>query len=84
MVIDSPDTKVIKVPIIYDSFIFTITRCKYPTYKRELYTIVTFITKYNYLYKHPYHPTVVYINYKLLTYFLLSDLYKGIYGYWAD
>ena len=84
IIVDLPNTKVVKVPIIYNLFTFTTTRRKYLTYKRELYTIVTFITKYNYLYKYPYHPTIVYTDYKLLIYFLLSNLYKGIYEHQAN
>lgn len=81
---DSHATKAVEVPILYNSFPFTSTRRKYPTYKRELYTMVSFLNKYDYLYKHPYHPAVVHTDYKPLTHFLSSDLHEGIYRHWAD
>ena len=74
----------VEVPIIYDSFTFAPTRRKYPTYKRELYALVTFVTKYDYFAKHPYLPAVVHTDHKPLTHFLDSDLHEGIYGHWAD
>ena len=46
--------KDVKMPFLYDSFTFNSTQRKYPIYKRELYVIITFCRKYNYLYKHPY------------------------------
>ena len=61
------------MPILYDLVIFTLTRRKYPSYKRELYAIVVFTTKYNYLIKYPYYPTTIYIDYKPLTYFFVSN-----------
>ena len=70
-----------KVLIIYNSFIFASIRRKYFTYKRELYSLVTFVTKYDYLYKHLYLSIVVYTNYKSLIYFLSLDLYKEIYNH---
>jgi hypothetical protein len=81
---DLPAIKAVEVPILYDSFTFAGTRRKYPTYKRELYAMVFFLTKYDYLYKHPYNPAVVHTDYKPLTHFLSSDLHEGIYGHWAD
>ena len=46
--------------------------------------MVHFLTKYEYLCKHPYHATVGYTDHKSLTYFVLSDLHEDIYGHWAD
>ena len=43
-----------------------------------------FAKKYNYLYKYLYYITIIYTNYKLLTYFLTLNLYKNIYKYQAD
>ena len=74
----------IEVPVLYDSITLTPTQQKYPTYKRELLAIVTFCTKYDYLCKHPYQPTVVHTDHKPLTHFLTSDLHEGVYGNWAD
>ena len=83
---DVPATKeaLVEVPIIYDSFSFNDTQRKYPTYKRELCAIVKFVTKYDYLCKHPFIPAVVHTDHKPLTHFLKSDLHEGIYGHWAD
>jgi len=82
--VDTSGTKAVEVPIIYDSFTFTPTRRRYPTYKKELYAIVVFVTKYDYFCKHPYLPAVVHTDHKALTRFLKSDLHEGIYGHWAD
>ena len=69
----------IKIFIIYDSFIFASIHCKYLIYKRELYIIVKFIKKYDYLYKHFYYIIIMHIDYKPFTYFLKSDMHKKIY-----
>ena len=74
----------VEVPVLYDSITFTPTQRNYPTYKRELCAIVTFCTKYDYLCKHPYQPTIVHTDHKPLTHFLASDLHEGVYGNWAD
>lgn len=79
--VDTTDTKAVEVSIVYDSFIFASTRRKYSTYKRELYALIIFVTKYNYLYKYSYLSVVIYTDYKSLTHFLSSNLHKGIYGY---
>lgn len=76
--------QMVEVPIIYDSFAMPPSRQKYPIYKKELYAIVTFVTKYDYLCKHPYVPAVIHTDYRLLTHFLKSDLHKEIYGHLAD
>ena len=73
-------TTLMEVLIIYDSFTFTPTRRRYPTYKRELYVIMEFVKKYDYLCKYLYYITIIYIDYKPLTYFLKSDSHKGIYS----
>ena len=74
----------VEVPVLYDPITFTPTQRKYPTYKQELCAIVTFCTKYDYLCKHPYQPTIVHTDHKPLTHFLASDLHEGVYGNWAD
>ena len=81
---DSKGNKNVEVPILFDSFMFTPTQCKYPTYKRELCALVTFCKKYDYLCKHPFKPTVIHTDHRPLTHFLSSDLHEGIYGHWAD
>ena len=74
----------VEVPIIYDSFTFTPTRRRYPTYKRELYVLVEFARKYSYLCKNPHQTTIIHTDHKPLIYFLKSDSHEEIYGNWAD
>lgn len=74
----------VEVPIIYDSFPFTATQRRYPTYKRELFAIMKFASKYDYLCKHPYQQTIIHTDHKPLTHFLKSDAHEGLYGNWAD
>ena len=78
------NSKLIEVPITYDAFTFSATQKLYPTYKKELCTIVKFMAKYDYLCKHPFNISIIYTNHRPLVHFLKSDLYKGIYGHWAD
>ena len=65
--------------IIYDLFTFVLICHKYFIYKRELYIIIKFIKKYDYLYKHFYYIIIIYIDYKSFTYFLSFNIYKEIY-----
>ena len=46
--------KNVKMPLLYNFFIFNSIQKKYPIYKRELYVIIIFYKKYNYLCKHSY------------------------------
>ena len=71
----------IRVLIIYNSIIFIFIRYNYFIYKRKLYIIIKFVKKYDYLYKYLYYTFIIYINYKLLIYFLKFDIYKRIYNY---
>ena len=66
--------KVIKISVLYNSFTFIATRRKFPIYKKELYAIVVFITKYDYLYKYPYLLVTIYTDYRPLTQFLSLDI----------
>ena len=70
-----------KVLIIYNLFTFAFIKRKYFIYKRKLYAIIMFIIKYNYLYKYLYFSIIIHIDYKSLTHFLNSNLYKEIYDY---
>ena len=72
-----------EVPIIYDSFTFTASQRKYPTYKRELCAMVRFACKYDYLLRYPSLPGLVFTDHKPLIHFLNSELHDGIYGHWA-
>lgn len=74
----------IEVLIIYNFFLFTSTQRKYSIYKRELYIIMKFIKKYDYLCKYPYHTTIIHIDYKSLIYFLASNVHEDIYNHWAN
>jgi hypothetical protein len=38
--------KLIEVPILFDSFVFSSTQYNYSTYKKELYVIIEFYYKY--------------------------------------
>ena len=78
------NNKTIEISIFYDSFALSSIRRKYPIYKRELYDIVTFVTKYDYLCKHFFLPTVIHTNHRSLVHFLKNDLHENIYGHWAN
>ena len=65
--------KNVEVFILYNSFIFNFI------YKRELCVIVTFYSKYDYLYKHLYHSIMIHIDHKPFTHFLISNLYENVY-----
>ena len=43
----------IKVPILFNSFIFTTSKRKYLIYKREFCAMVRFYIKYDYIFKNP-------------------------------
>ena len=72
-VVEAFGSNLVEAPIVYDSFTFTPTRRRYPIYKRELYVLVEFVKKYDYLCKHPRHTAIVHTDHKPLTYFLKSD-----------
>ena len=82
--IDINENKIVKILIIYDSFIFAITRRKYSIYKRELYVMIFFVTKYDYLCKHSYFSAIVHIDHKSLIHFLSSNLHEDIYDHWTN
>ena len=73
---DSKSKTPVEVPIVYDAMTFTPTRRGYPTYKRELYVILDFARKYDYLCKHPYISAVVHTDHKPLTHFLGKDAHQ--------
>jgi hypothetical protein len=71
----------VEVPIVYNSFTFTATERKYPTYKRELLAIVRFASKYSYLLTHP-NPSItaiIHTDHKPLVHFINADYHDGIY-----
>lgn len=80
-IVDVMNIKAVKVSIIYDSFTFAFIKRKYLIYKRELYVMIMFIIKYDYLYKHSYLSIIIHIDHKSLTHFLSSDLYEEIYDH---
>ena len=80
-IIDVISIKTMKISIIYDFFTFASIKRKYFIYKKELYVMMMFIIKYDYLYKYLYFPIIIYIDYKPLIHFLNSNLYKEIYDH---
>ena len=78
------NNKAIEISIFYDSFALSFIRRKYSIYKRELYDIVTFVTKYDYLCKHFFLPVVIHTNHRSFVHFLKNDLHENIYGHWAN
>ena len=73
----------IEVPLVFDSFPFGPVQRRYPIYKKELYAIVTFIQKYDYMLRDPRRWGIVHTDHRPLTRFLKGDLHEGIYGHWA-
>ena len=73
--------KAIKTSMIYNLFTFAFIKKKKFIYKKELYVIMMFIIKYNYLCKHLYFSIIIYIDYKSLIHFLSSNFYEKIYNY---
>lgn len=49
--------------------------------EKKLYTLIKFVIKYNYLYKHFLYITIIHIIYKPLLYFLIFITYKNMYKY---
>ena len=80
----SNNINLVEVSIIYNSFIFSITQKLYLIYKKELYALIKFYNKYDYLYKHLYNTSIIHTDYRPFIYFMKSDLYEDIYNYWAD
>lgn len=78
------ENSLVEVLIIYDSFLWSLSQRNYPTYKKELCAIVTFVKKYDYLCKHPYLPTIVHTDHRPLTHFIEADAHEGVYDNWAD
>ena len=75
------NNKTMKVSILYDNFALSFTRRKYFIYKRELYDIVTFVTKYDYFCKHFYLSVVVHIDHRFLVHFLKNNFHENIYDH---
>lgn len=73
-----------ETPILYDSFTFTLSEQRYPTYKRELLAIYKFATKYDYLLRDSNLLAVIHTDHKPLTKFLSSGHHDGVYAYWAS
>ena len=75
---------IIKILILYDSFIFFFTQKLYFTYKKKLCAIIKFVCRYDYLCKHFYNFTIIHIDHRSLIYFLKSNLHEKIYDYWTN
>lgn len=74
----------IKIFIIYDSFLWSFSQRNYFTYKKKLCVIIIFVKKYDYLCKHSYLLTVAHMNHRSLTHFLEVDVHKDVYESWVD
>lgn len=84
LVNSSKSNSLMKILIIYDSFSWSLSQRNYLTYKKKLCIIIIFVKKYDYLYKHSYLLTVVYMNHKSLTHFLEADVHEDVYESWVD
>ncbi|KAI0992935.1 hypothetical protein K3495_g15249, partial [Podosphaera aphanis] len=71
------------VPILFDSITLNRGQRNYGTYKRELFAIVEFTRKYNYMFRTK-SPSTVYTDHRPLTYFLETSQAEGIYARWAS
>ena len=71
--------KLVEVLIIYNALTFSTTERKYQTYKWELYVMVRFTTKFQYLLQNPDCSGIIYTDYKSLVYFLKLSLHDSIY-----
>jgi hypothetical protein len=76
--------KIVKMLIMYDSFFLLFSRRKYFTYKKKLYAMITFVTKYDYLCKHFYKSAIIHIDHRSLIHFLKSNAHEDIYDHWAN
>jgi hypothetical protein len=79
--VDIDTEKLVKVSIMYDSFSLPPSRRKYSTYKKELYALVTFVIKYDYLCKHSYKSAIVHTDHRSLTHFFEFDAHERIYDH---
>ena len=74
----------VKISILYDSFIFILTRRIYSTYKKKFYAVVIFTFKFDYFCKNFYISAIIHTNHRSLTHFLSSDIHEEIYEHWAN
>ena len=77
--VNTTNNKNVKMFIFYDNFSLSASRRWYFIYKRELYAIVIFVIKYDYLCKHFYRSVIVHINHRFLIYFFNSNVYESLY-----
>jgi hypothetical protein len=73
--------RIVKVSIMYDSFLLSFSRRKYLTYKKKLYALIIFVVKYDYFCKHSYKPAIIHIDHRSFTHFLASDAHEKIYDH---
>ncbi len=78
------EDSLIEIFIIYDLFSWNLTQRNYPTYKKKLCAIVTFLKKYDYLCKHSYQSIITHTNHRSLTHFIEADAHENVYDNWAD
>ena len=70
--------------ILYDAFSLSKIQRIYSTYKKKLCVLIKFVMKYDYMCKHFYNMTIIYIDHRLLTRFLKSDFHEEIYEHWTN
>ncbi|KAI1000816.1 hypothetical protein K3495_g7381 [Podosphaera aphanis] len=80
---DDQTGRMFPVPILFDSMALNFSQQNYGTYKRELFAIVEFTRKYNYM-LHTKDPSTIYTDHRPLTYFLDTTHMEGIYARWAS
>ncbi|KAI0995731.1 hypothetical protein K3495_g12450 [Podosphaera aphanis] len=72
-----------EVPILYDSVTFSKSEKNYGTYKRELFAMVSFARKHDYMLKGS-KTSMIFTDHHPLIYFLESSALEGIYSRWAN
>ena len=77
--VNTTSNKNVKMFIFYNNFNLSALRCRYFIYKRELYAIVIFVIKYDYLCKHFYRSVIVHTNHRSLIHFFNLNVYESLY-----
>lgn len=76
-------SKKVNVPLIFDSMLLSSTQKNYGTYKRELFAMVHFGTKYAHMFKIHDKASIFYTDHEPLVHFIHSPYTEGIYARWA-
>ena len=78
--IDTQSTKKSNVPLIFDSMLLSKTQMNYGTYKRELFAMVHFGTKYAHMFRIHDKISTFHTDHKPLVHFIHSPYSEGIYA----